>query len=881
MKKISTLLLLIFITTGSYSQLAIKWQKTYGGSGDDQVGDDSNYYDAPDQAVIKTDDGGFLQVGFTNSSDGVYTSNLGGYDFAVIKTDSLGNLEWANNYGTASTDMATSVVQTSDGGFAIAGYTTSSSEDVMLIKIDNQGNLLWQTTFGGSNSDRAYSLGLANDGGFYIGATSASNDSDHSSPAQGDKDFWLIKTDSTGNLLWEKSYGGPSFDWLNSMKVTSDGGVIMCGFVYNNGGDISVNIGGIDVWIVKADTAGNIEWEKSYGGTGNDWGFAITQSSDGGYAFAALTESNDGMVTGWHGGHDYWVVKLDSAGNLQWQKDLGGSQLDECYDILETPDNGYLIAGTTNCTDGDLTQNYGLLDFNVMKVNSAGDFEWSETYGGSLSDWGMSIIADGNGDYILAGSTKSSDFDMTTNAGGWDLALLKLTSSFNTITGKYYYDNNNNLVYDSGDQPVTHQLVSDLTGSLISFTNIDGDYRIITVDTGSFVIQPSLLNYYTSLPATQSVNFPSVGIIDSLNDFSAVMIPGIYDLSVNLIPLNRFRPGFSISYQVNYSNVGTEPVNGTLVIILDTNLTFTSASIPPDIINGDTLIWNSLPLAIQESGQIIINAVVDSQTPINTTVTTDVSFTPQSGISDQDYHDNYASWVDFVTGSFDPNDKAVSMNKIFTDQLIDAPYLDYLIRFQNTGNDTAFTVVVRDTMSQLLDMSSFAFVNSSHNVEIDYQQLSRVLTFTFSNILLADSNINEQLSHGYVHFKVKPNSNLINGDQILNTAGIYFDFNSPVITNTISTQILLPDFISKINDFNFGVYPNPAKDQLSLTFNEKNNSEKISVQIINSVGEVVFSKYDNLVKNKMDVNISKLASGLYIIKADINNKMSSNKFIKQ
>lgn len=882
MRKIYSLFIIaVFVSISASSQLAIQWQKTYGGSGNDQVGDDSNYYDAPDQAVIKTSDGGYLMIGFTASADGAFPVNLGGYDFAVVKTDSAGDVEWSNTYGTSDNDMATSVVQTSDGGYAIAGFTSSSSEEVMLIKIDATGNLLWQTTFGGSSSDRAYSLGLANDGGFYIGATSASDDSDHVSPARGDKDYWLIRTDSAGVLLWEKSYGGASYDWLNSIKVTTDGGVIMCGFVYNNGGDITVNIGAIDIWIVKTDTSGNIEWEKSYGGTGNDWGFAITQSSDGGYAFAALTESNDSMVTGWHGGHDYWIVKLDSAGNLQWQKALGGAMVDECYDILETPDNGYLIAGTTNSDDGDLVQNYGLLDFNVMKVNSSGDFEWSETYGGTLTDWGMSIIADGNGDYILAGSSKSSDIDMTSNAGGWDLCLLKLTSSFNTIKGKYFYDNNNNLVFDSGDLPVTNQMVSDTGGNLISFTNINGDYRMITVDTGTFVIEPRSLNYYSTLPASHTINFPVVGQIDSLNDFSAVIIPGIYDLNVNIIPLNRFRPGFNVSYLITYSNIGTEPVNGRIVMILDTNLIYTSASITPDTVNGDTLIWSSLTLAIQESGQITVNSILDPLTLIGTNILTDAAINTPAGITDEDSLNNYSSWADDVTGSYDPNDKAVSISKIYTNQLPNVPFLDYLIRFQNTGNDTAFTVVVRDTMSQLLDMSTFATINSSHTVEIDYQPLSRVLAFTFSNILLADSNVNEPMSHGFIHFKVKPITNLVDGDEIENTAGIYFDFNPPVITNTAVTQILLPTRINQISDFKFGLYPNPSIGKVTVTLGENYINKKALIQIVNSLGEIVYSKSEALSKNKIDLNTSDLATGLYIVRVVIDDKTSSKQFIKQ
>ena len=881
MKKFLSLVVMsVAIALNSYSQLAIKWQKTYGGSGNDQVGDDSNYYDAPDQAIVKTDDGGFVMIGFTSSTDGPFVNNLGSNDFAAFKVDSLGNLLWSKTYGTIGSDMATSIVKTNDGGFALAGFSSDTGENVMLIKIDSIGNLLWQTNYGGSAADRAYSLGVAQDGGFYIGAISESNDGDHVSAARGDKDFWLIKTDSIGVLQWEKSYGGPSYDWLNSMKVCSDNGVVMCGFVYSGGGDISANIGGIDVWVIKVDTGGNILWEKSYGGTGNDWGFSIIQSTDGGFAIAALTESNDSMITGYHGGHDYWMLKLDSVGNLLWQKDLGGSLLDECYDILETPDNGFLIAGTTNCTDGDLTQNYGLLDFNVMKVGSTGTFEWSQTYGGSQTDWGMTIIADGNGEYVLAGSSKSSDVDMTANAGGWDFAILKLTDSYNSILGKVFYDNNNNLIFDSGDAPVTHQLVQDSLSGLLAFTNVDGNYRIITVDTGTFTISPASLNYYTILPSSHTVNFSSTGVTDSLNDFSAVMIPGIFDLEVNIIPLNRFRPGFVMEYLVTYSNVGTDSANGMLIIVLDTNLIFTSASITPDSVNGDTLIWNSLPLGVQQSGQIIISTIVDPLAFIGSEITTHASIFPEVGIVDETYDNNYSSWIGFVTGSYDPNDKSVSLDKIYTNQFPDVPYLDYLIRFQNTGNDTAFTVIVRDTISNMLDMSSFHVINSSHPVTVDYQPLSRTIAFTFSNILLADSNINEPMSHGYIQFKVKPNINLVDGNLIENIAGIYFDFNSPVITNTAGTQVMLPTRINTIDELNFGIYPNPTSNQITITLNEKYNSKDASIQIVNSIGEIVAIRNESVNKNKINFNIANLPAGLYIIRVAIDSRISSAQFVK-
>lgn len=875
----TSVFLLVVTFFNSSAQLAIKWQQSYGGSFDDQVGDDSNYYDAPDQAIVKADDGGFVMIGWTNSNNGPFLMNQGSNDFAIIKVDSLGNLLWSNTYGGSGSDMATSIVKTNDGGYAIVGFSDQAGDDVMLVKIDSVGVLNWQKFYGGTYTDRAYSLAVAPDGGFYIGANSSSSDGDHQSIGNGNADFWLIKTDSLGNLNWEKSYGGTGDEWMNSMKICSDSGIVMAGFTLSNDGDVTLNNGSIDYWVVKVDTVGNLVWEKTFGGSGNDWAFSIIQTTDGGYAVAGLTESNDGMVTGWHGGHDYWVLKLDAQGSMVWQKDLGGSLIDECYDILETPDNGFLIAGTSNSYDGDFTHNYGLLDFSVMKVNSSGSLEYSNTFGGSQTDWGMSIIADGNGDYLLAGSSKSTNFDMSTNAGGWDFSLLKLTPAFNSITGKVYFDNNNNLVYDAGDFPVTHHIVHDTITGLIGFTDQNGNYQINTIDTGSFTVSAAPLNYHILLPASRTVNFSGIGRVDSLNDFTAIASPGYYDLSVSLIPLNRFRPGFPVDYLLTINNVGTDSATGTITVVLDPFLIFTSASIPPDSINGDTLIWFGINYSPQQPQTITISTTVDVNAFIGSTVFTQASIYPTFTFTDSELSNNVSSWTANVTGSFDPNDKAVSIDKLYTDQLSNLPYLDYIIRFQNTGNDTAFTVVVRDTISALINMSSFSFVNSSHPATIDYQSLNRLLAFTFSNIQLADSNANESMSHGYVHFKVKPNATLVNGDLIENTARIYFDFNQAVITNTAVTQVLLPTRINPMSDFNFSIYPNPTTDHLKISIDEKYYSFNKTIEVINSLGEIVLSKIEKSNLKNIDLNVQNLPTGLYFIRVIVKDQIASGQFV--
>ncbi|MFZ7114941.1 MAG: T9SS type A sorting domain-containing protein [Bacteroidota bacterium] len=891
MKKSILLSVFLFGSLLTFSQPALLWQKNYGGSLRDEVGNFDNDYDGVDRCIALTNDG-FVFVGTSQSNDLDVTGAHGGKDIMVMRCDSSGAILWSKLIGGSDTDEGCSILSTSDGGVAVCGFSSSVDGDftghigtvdydIVIIRMDGQGNILWIKNYGGYSEDRSYSFVETAEGGFMVAGTTSSNDS-MVTVQNGYSDVWVFKTDFSGSILWEKSYGGSSLDWANSIFLTADQGAIIGGYTHSSDSIITTYHGGSDYWAVRIDSNGTLLWNQCFGGMGNDWGTGITQTSDGGFAMVGLSLSSDTLVTDHHGGRDSYVVKFSDLGILQWQKSVGGTNFEDGYDIFEDLDGNLIVGGTSMSSDGDFIGNFGWWDYFVIKLDMiTGSKIWSASYGGSSADYAISIIPDGNGSYLIAGNSKSLDFNVDSNYGDWDIWIAKLTNNYNVVSGQYYVDINGNTIFDAGDQALSNRLVSDTINSYFAFTDSSGNYEFLIADTGTFSYSPVVQQYYTVTPTYHTSSFTLLNTTDSGKDFVAAPIPGLVDLQIDLIALTRFRPGFSVSYMLSYENVATANDSGTIILVLDTNLTFDSASVSPDLINGDTLIWYNILMEPNQAGSIVIYATIDPTTPIGTNIITTASVENSVGVTDEYPADNNTIWTGLTTGSFDPNDKAVSIDKIYTNQFPNVPFLNYVIRFQNTGNDTAFTVVVRDTMSSMFDMSTFSMIESSHPAVVDFQPLTRTMTFTFSNILLADSNINEPMSHGFIHYKVKPVANLSDGDNIENTAGIYFDFNPPVITNTAVTQILLPTRINQISDFKFGLYPNPSSGKLNITLAENYINKKVFVQIVNSLGEIVYSKTESLSKNRIELNTSDYRNGLYIVRVVIDDKTASKQFIKQ
>lgn len=445
-------LTLISLTYVNAQAPAIQWSKTYGGSGFEEA-----------QAILQTIDGGYIVAGYTNLNSGDVTDNHSNSvtDFWVVKLSATGTIQWKNCYGGTADDRAYCIQQTTDGGYVIAGSSVSTDGDVTgvhinqfnvlwgdywVIKISSTGSLQWQKTIGGTSLDVAQSIIQTTDGGYIVVGESYaefSYDGDFVNGAT------IVKLTSTGTIEWV-TYGG---NYNYDVKQTPDGGYVVAGYL------------GGKFYILKLNSLGATEWQKFYGGSSSsDFAYSIVLTTDGGYMVAGCIRSSDGDVTGYHGGAtDAWLLKLDSSGDLQWQKTLGGSYDDQANCVLQTADGGYIMAGQTNSNDGDVNGLHGVVgatsccepitDYWVVKITNAGMIQWQKTMGANYIDKATSIIKTTDGGYAIAGHVALqvvnngdvTGFHLNTsipNASGFDYWVVKLAPEILSVSNNL----NNNLI---------------------------------------------------------------------------------------------------------------------------------------------------------------------------------------------------------------------------------------------------------------------------------------------------------------------------------------------------------------------------------------------------------------------------------------------------
>ena len=423
-KRITIILFALTAINVSASTPTIQWQKSLGGSGNDRA-----------YSIAQTNDGGYVVTGIATTADGDVTVNHGSNDFWLVKLDSAGTKKWQKSYGGSGNETPNSVIQTSDGGYLMAGSSSAAdgdvtknygTDDVWLVKTDSAGTLQWQKSYGGSGSEYALFVAQATDGNYLFVGYSTSSDSDLTIN-HGGYDCWVVKTDTAGTILWKKTYGGSGNDFTKSVQPTSDGGCIISGETSSSDGDITGSHGGTDLWLIKLDTAGTIKWQKVYGGSGSDGARFAEQTADGGYIATGYSNSTNGDVTGNHGNTDAWVLKTDSAGIIQWQKSLGGSNSDDACVVHATTDGGYMVAAFTGSTDGDVTSNHGGNDYWVVKLDSTSSPVWQKTFGGTNNDRATSLQLTTDGGIVVSGYSSSTDVDVTGNHGSSDFWVVKLT----------------------------------------------------------------------------------------------------------------------------------------------------------------------------------------------------------------------------------------------------------------------------------------------------------------------------------------------------------------------------------------------------------------------------------------------------------------------
>lgn len=387
-----------------------------------------------------------------SKDDEIETPNINSSETKFVKT-----------FGGSKNDVFQSIVKTTDGGYTILGYTqsnnfditdkTNESFDFWLLKFSADDDLLWSKTFGGSDDDRGADIIATNDGGFALLGYSKSADNDVYQN-EGAQDFWFIKITADGTISWQKTFGFSGADVGTTLVQTSDNGYLITGVLdvsasnrQGNSKTAQKHAGG-DVWALKLDNSGTLEWSRFFGGSFTDTPFGVVETADNNYIIVASSDSEDFNISNNKGTYDFWVLKISNDGNLLWEKSFGGTKIDEPRGITNTNDGNFIIVGDTRSQDKDVRANNGGADLWMLKISSGGNLIWEKTYGGSNFDVARSISKTQDNGFIISGNSRSSNLDFT-NQGQSDAWILKVDNSGNKVWQKFVGGSQNEFLFDA------------------------------------------------------------------------------------------------------------------------------------------------------------------------------------------------------------------------------------------------------------------------------------------------------------------------------------------------------------------------------------------------------------------------------------------------
>jgi len=489
-------------------------------------------------------------------------------------------------------------------------------------------------------------------------------------------------------------------------------------------------------------------------------------------------------------------------------------------------------------------------------------------------------------DVTIPDAAAIGPFDLYIDTNIWGIYnfledAFTVTNHYNTVKGNVGFDLNGNGcdVSDVHTSGIKVKL-NDGTSDSFAFTNNAGDY-IFYVPAGDYVITPEPERpHYGSSPTSATASFGTTNDLSETRNFC--LVPnGVYnDLEVTLLPIGAARPGFDAAYRLVYKNNGNQTASGTVNFVFDdARMDFVSANPTLSSQTVNNLSWNYTNLLPFESRTIIITVNINSPMelpPVNNgnSLSFSASVNPVSG--DQTPNDNTANFNQIALGSYDPNDKTViEGSEIHISEA--GNYLNYLIRFQNSGTFAAENVVVKDVLASNLDKSTLKIVSASHQYRSSLSAGGK-LEFFFDNINLPTEADDEPGSHGFIAFKIKPSSAVGIGSTIENTAEIFFDFNFPIVTNTVSTTFsLLANHNFDFED-GFSLYPNPVDSVLNIKM--QSSFETATVKIFNQLGQLVKTVNNIRENQKNSIEVGDLKSGSYVVQITTNKGTSTKKLIK-
>lgn len=507
----------------------IEWKRILGGSKKEEA-----------VGYIITNDSKILIIGSSYSNDGDVSNHHGSTstsDVWLVLLDENGNLEWEKSYGGNSTDIGSNIIESVEGGYIFSAsskssdgdvsnhHGTSAYYDIWIVKIDEQGNIEWERSYGGSKDEYGHIKQL-DDGSYLINGSTWSDDGDvvdwhygTGSDIWRATDGWIVNIDQAGNIIKQKCFGGSGVDFASAEIQLPDGGFMIFGLTSSDDGDVEGwhpgyldfdERGTFDIWIIKADSNFNIEWQKCLGGTSEDLIFTFPHMTNDGFLIFGDTQSNDGDISNLKGEVDIWLVKLDLSGNIVWEKCIGGSYYESVYDVVKTENNDYVIVGETYSFDGDVSNNHNdqnnpSLDIWIVKINELGEIIWESCYGGTGLDYFPFITKTSDNGYFIAGSTYSTDGDVSGNHGGKDYWVFKLNPDGTAATVDLNYKSSvsiypipmkNNLNV-SAESVIKEVSFWNMNGQLMKTEDINSTHKTMNTsffNSGVYILKVKLEN---------------------------------------------------------------------------------------------------------------------------------------------------------------------------------------------------------------------------------------------------------------------------------------------------------------------------------------------------------------------------------------------------
>ncbi|MBK0403378.1 T9SS type A sorting domain-containing protein [Adhaeribacter sp. BT258] len=904
MKKLAFLFLFFIVITGNLSAQNAQWAKVFG---HEQIGQKSN------RMNIETDKHSLIFAGlFVNTIKfgnqtftSTYLSSNDPHNGFLVKTDHSGNVQWAKHligdyvgHVVAKLDGNENIVVTGTYTFNLSidnkTITTPEYGAAFLAKFTPAGNLLWLRNLTNFPKE-IFNPDMAIDKSGNILLTGGYRNTAflHKLDPKG-------KTIFTTNVVtdvYTPSSPLPPRLYSISVAISPIGEIFVAPHYQLSTGQIlrkasKYSPTGTQIWLKNIVHPQNTMIDERFNITADEHGNAyICGAFNSSVTFGTHNLSYINQIN--YIGRCF-IAKINGTGNWIWAKEIPGGYNPFNYTIKIQPNNRLSIAGTFE----------GQIRLSSVWLGMTGSLSDRNTFVAHFDTAGVSVNAflldvplnsytqnlhdisvDPKGHVYLSGRFGATmNFrNIPLNSIGPNPSLSfflgKILDNGNALSGTMFLDLNKNGLKDSTEIPYENGIIEIPNSQLYLSTTPKGIYNAY-FPSGTFLIKGiKAAPHYTFNPQNHSVTFTGSGQTQ-IKDFALQPIPNRDDVKISVTNITPTRPGFIMKYRITYENVGTTTISDSINLNYDNQyLTYISASVTPLLHNLGKLAWVYQPLAPLEKRHIDVQFTVASTTPLNTQLMAHAIANP---VTDYINWNNQDTLHHLVTGSFDPNDKQVSRSWLTPQLVADSTLLNYVIRFQNTGNDTAFTVIVRDSISDKLHMPSFELLSASHPYTFRLLE-NGMAEWRFDNILLPDSNRNEPASHGFIRYRMQPKNNLVLGDEIKSRAAIYFDYNAPVLTNYAVTRISLTNGIKErsTNIEGFKLYPNPAKNYVMIYAAFKNNASA-TVSLENLLGQTL-SKLNLPANNQVyyQLPLNELPKGMYLVKLQTETGMQTQRLVIQ